>query len=72
MPVTIDEKIMHGEPVVAGTRVPVKVVLGSLAGGMSFEEVMEEYDLTRQDILDCLDYAAKTVAEEEVHLLKAP
>lgn len=31
MPVAIDEEIMHGEPVVQGTRVPVKVVLGSLA-----------------------------------------
>ncbi|RKY75124.1 hypothetical protein DRQ00_11085, partial [candidate division KSB1 bacterium] len=46
MPVSINEKVMHGEPVVAGTRVPVKVVLGSLAAGMSFEEVMEEYDIT--------------------------
>ncbi|MCD6165700.1 hypothetical protein DRQ15_07730 [candidate division KSB1 bacterium] len=71
MPVSINEKVMHGEPVVAGTRVPVKVVLGSLAAGMSFEEVMEEYDITYQDILDCLDYAARTVAEEEVHLLRA-
>jgi len=71
MPITINEKVMHGEPVVAGTRVPVKVVLGSLAAGMSFEEVMEEYDITYQDILDCLDYAARTVAEEEVHLLRA-
>jgi len=71
MPITIDEKVMHGEPVVAGTRVPVKVVLGSLAGGMSFKEVMEEYDITYQDILDCLEYAAKTVAEEEVHLIGA-
>ena len=71
MPITINEKVMHGEPVVAGTRVPVKVVLGSLAAGMSFEEVMEEYDIIYQDILDCLDYAARIVAEEEVHLLRA-
>ena len=71
MGVTIDEKIMHGEPIVIGTRVPVKVVVGSLAGGMSFEEVMEEYDMTYQDILDCLEYAAKILADEEVHLIGA-
>ncbi len=70
MSITVDEKIMHGEPVVAGTRVPVRVVLGSLAGGMSFEEVMEEYGITRQDILGCLDYAAKVLAEEEIHLIR--
>lgn len=71
MGVTVDEQVMHGEPVVAGTRVPVRVVLGSLAGGMSFEEVIEEYDLSRQDILDCLEYAAQTLAEEEVHLIRS-
>jgi len=71
MGIAVDEQVMHGEPVVVGTRVPVKVVLGSLAGGMSFEEVMEEYDLSRQDILDCLEYAARTLAEEEVHLIRA-
>ena len=71
MGITVDEQVMHGEPVVAGTRVPVKVVLGSLAGGMSFDEVIEEYSITHQDILACLEYAAKTLAEEEVHLIRA-
>jgi uncharacterized protein (DUF433 family) len=33
------------------SRVPVEVILGSLAGGMSYEEVEREYDITREDIL---------------------
>ena len=69
--ITIDPKIMHGKPVIKGTRIPVYVVLNLLAGGMSEEEVLQEYpDLTREDILACLEYAAR-LAEEEVGVLEA-
>jgi uncharacterized protein (DUF433 family) len=33
---------------------------------MTYEEVMAEYDLTRQDILAALDYAAKRLADKEI------
>ena len=48
-----------GKPVIKGNRVPVDLIIGKLAGGMTYEEVMAEYDLSRQDILAALDYAAK-------------
>jgi uncharacterized protein (DUF433 family) len=48
--VVIDPAICHGKPVVRGTRVPVAIVVGSLAAGMSFDEVQREYDLTAEDI----------------------
>ncbi len=64
--ITIDEKVRFGKPVIKGTRVPVDLILGKLAGGMTYEEVMGEYDLTRQDILAALDYAAKRLASEEI------
>ncbi|HSB05459.1 MAG TPA: DUF433 domain-containing protein [Thermodesulfobacteriota bacterium] len=41
------------------TRVPVEFVVGKLAGGMTVEEVRNEYDLKREDILNALSYAAK-------------
>jgi len=56
--ITIDEKVRFGKPVIKGTRVPVDLVLGKLAGGMTYEKVMTEYDLTREAILAVLDYAA--------------
>ena len=31
--IVIDPNICHGKPVIRGTRVPVTVVVGSLAGG---------------------------------------
>jgi uncharacterized protein (DUF433 family) len=40
--IVIDSKICHGKPVIRGTRTPVAIVVGSLAGGMSFEDVQRE------------------------------
>jgi len=62
--IVVDKEIMHGKPVVRGTRVPVDIVVGSLAGGMTFEEVSAEYGVSREDILACLSYAARRVSEE--------
>ena len=64
--ITVDEKVRFGKPVVKGTRVPVDLILGKLAGGMTYEEVMAEYDLTREDILATLHYASKHLANEEI------
>ena len=40
--IVIDPNICHGKPVIRGTRTPVAIVVGSLAGGMSFEDVQRE------------------------------
>lgn len=64
--IIVDPKIRHGKPIVAGTRVPVQVILGALAGGMTYEEVTQEYNLTRQDTLAALEYAAAVVDAEDV------
>lgn len=64
--ISVDEKVRFGKPVITGTRVPVDLILGKLAGGMTYEEVMAEYEITREDILAALDYAAKTLSSEEI------
>ncbi len=64
--IVVDPQIRFGKPVIKGTRVPVELVVGKLAGGMTKEEVMKEYDLTAQDILAALSYAARVLAEEEI------
>jgi uncharacterized protein (DUF433 family) len=68
--IVVDENIRFGKPVIEGTRVPVDVVLGKLAGGMAIEAVAEEYGLVREDILAALGYAARTVAAEEVRAVR--
>lgn len=60
--IVVDENVCFGKPVVRGTRVPVALVLGLLAGGEPIDRVMGEYDLDREDVLACLAYAANVVA----------
>jgi uncharacterized protein (DUF433 family) len=67
--ITVDERIRFGKPVIKGTRVPVDIVLGKLSGGMTYEEVMEEYEIAKEDILAALSYAAELVAEEEIRVV---
>jgi uncharacterized protein (DUF433 family) len=67
--ITVDEKVRFGKPVIKGTPVPVDLILGKLAGGMTYEEVMTEYDLTKDDILAAIDYAAKRLSDEEVRVI---
>lgn len=64
--IVIDPEIRHGKPVIKGTRVPVDVILGSLAGGMNVEEVAKEYGISKEDVLAAIEYAAKIVAKEEI------
>jgi hypothetical protein len=45
--IVVDERVRFGKPVIEGTRVPVDVVLGRLAAGMTTEAVAEEYGLAR-------------------------
>ena len=66
--IVVNEKICFGKPVIKGTRVPVELILGKLAGGMSFEEVMKEYRITREDILAALNYAARVLGQEEIRV----
>ncbi len=64
--ITANGKVRFGKPVIKGTRVPVDLIIGKLAGGMTYEEVMSEYDLIKEDILAALDYAAKHLSNEEI------
>lgn len=64
--IVIDPAIRFGKPVVQGTRMTVAAILAKLAGGMSIEEVMQEYDLAQADILAVLGYAANRLADEEL------
>ncbi len=67
--IVVDDHIHFGKPVIKGTRVPVDLILGKLAGGMTYQEVMKEYEIMHEDILAVLDYAAKTISTEEIKLV---
>ncbi len=62
--IVIDPGIHHGQPVIKGTRVSVTRVLGSLAGGASFEEIREDYGVTDEDIRAAIAFANELVGEQ--------
>ncbi|MBM4030758.1 MAG: DUF433 domain-containing protein [Planctomycetes bacterium] len=63
--ISIDPEIHHGDPCIRGTRVPVAIIVGSLAEGMMPEDVLKEYpQLSREDILAALEYAGRTIHGE--------
>jgi len=70
--ITIDPSICHGKPVITGTRMPVAFVVGSLAGGMSFEEIQREYNLAPEDIRAALAFAAERIEAEQYHPCRCP
>lgn len=55
-----------GRSVITGTRVPIEVVLGQFATGLSANEIAREYGLERDDVLAVLAHAARQVAEEDI------
>jgi len=57
--ITLEPGKRSGKPCIRGMRVTVADVLGYLASGMSFEEILDGFPyLEREDILACLSYAA--------------
>jgi uncharacterized protein (DUF433 family) len=64
--IAVDPAVRFGRPVVQGTRVPIDVVLGQLAAGLTVEQVAAEYAIEREDVLAVLAYAARTMASEQV------
>lgn len=70
--ITIDPAICHGKPCIRGLRYPVESLLELLAGGMSVEQVLEDYeDLEREDILAALSYAARLAQVKRMEALAA-
>jgi uncharacterized protein (DUF433 family) len=65
--IVVDTRIQLGRPIIKGTRVPVEIVIGQLAAGLTADDVAREYGLTRDDVLAALRYAAERIASEEVH-----
>jgi len=67
--IIIDPEIQHGKPVIKGTRVPVMLIIGGLAGGMTIEEIIKEYEISKEDVRAALIYANELIEKEEFHPL---
>ena len=71
--VTINPEILGGKPVIAGTRVPVELILEFLANDWQPEKILSEYpSLHKPDIQATLAYANKRVKNEQFHFYVEP
>jgi uncharacterized protein (DUF433 family) len=62
--VSIDPAVHHGEPCIKGTRIPVSVLIDSLADGDTIEDILTAYPaLNREDVSAALHYAAEAVRD---------
>ena len=63
--IVIVPDLHHGEPCIRGTRIPVAVIVGSLADGMAPAGIQAAYpQLSDQDIRAALSYAADLTLQE--------
>jgi len=57
--ITVEPGKRGGKPCIRGLRITVGDVLGWIAAGMTWKQIIEDFpDLTEQDIQACLEYAA--------------
>ena len=59
--IIVDPKIMAGKPVIRGTRIPVQQILRLLSQGIAMEDVMQDYDLKKEDVFACFVYATEVL-----------
>ncbi len=70
--ITVNPKVMVGKPTIRGLRITVEQILKALVGGVTAEDLLEDYpELEREDIQAVLLYAAELANEERVYAVNA-
>jgi len=62
--IEINQAVLYGKPVIKGTRLSVQFIIGLMASGADFEEILGEYKgLEKEDILACLKFASESMKQ---------
>lgn len=57
-----DKSIMHGQPIIKGTRIPVSLIFDYLADGYSVKDILDQFPhLTPEDINEALRYGSNAL-----------
>ena len=65
--VEIDPRICGGKPVLAGTRIPVTVILDQLGSGLSVGQVLERFpELSREQVVAAIRYCHRMIEHTEL------
>jgi uncharacterized protein (DUF433 family) len=70
--ITTDPEILSGQPVFAGTRVPVETLFDHLEAGIPLDEFLDDFPtVTRTQAIALLDMATKLLTAKNVVQLYA-
>ena len=65
--ITVNPKVMLGKATIRGMRITVEQILRALAGGVSEQELLEDYPgLEKEDFHAVFAYVAELVEQEQV------
>ncbi|MPZ18324.1 MAG: DUF433 domain-containing protein [Luteitalea sp.] len=54
---------VSGAWVLRGTRMPVSIIFENLEAGMTVDEVMEQFDVTREQVNAVIDFVTRSLEE---------
>lgn len=70
--IVTNPKIRGGKPVVAGTRIPVTLILNLLVHGQTIKQIIDDYpDLEEEDIKAAVRYAERAVEKDSTQHISA-
>ncbi len=70
--ITIDPDVCHGKPCIRGLRYPVEFIFELLSSGMSYDDILDDYeDLEREDLLAVFAFAARLSQVKRIESLAA-
>lgn len=67
--IEVNPDVCHGKPVIRGTRIMVRNILGALAGGDSIKDILQNYpELKLADIKAAIAYAIELVDDTQISI----
>ena len=65
----VDPGVAFGKPVVAGTRIPVYMVLELVEAGYTLQQIVTDFypTLAEEDVRACIRYATELAKNEEIY-----
>jgi len=70
--ITTNSDVCFGKPTVRNSRYSVEMILDLLAAGMTFDELLNDYEgLEKEDIKACLLFASKLIKVKSVSKITA-
>jgi uncharacterized protein (DUF433 family) len=72
--IQVNPRVAFGKPVVAGTRIPVYMVLELVEAGYTPTQIVADYypTLTEEDVRACIQYATELTKNEEIYFVAEP